>query len=111
MLAAFGFESMGVVVGDMYFVDRTPLEGQETPNGESDGTTAWSTGPSRRGRSTPASPIAFARPVWRVDLSGPPRARPGRWTGPTITPVQRVGAQPPELRPRAVSRPAVLVGR
>jgi hypothetical protein len=31
MFAAFGFETLGVVVGDMYFVDPTPLEGQETP--------------------------------------------------------------------------------
>ena len=31
MLAAFGFEAMGVVVGDMYFVDPAPLAGQETP--------------------------------------------------------------------------------
>lgn len=35
MLAAFGFEALGVVVGDMYFVDPSPLEGQETPSGES----------------------------------------------------------------------------
>src|ERR1700721_2849102 len=31
MFAAFGFEAMGVVVGDMFFVDPTPNEGQETP--------------------------------------------------------------------------------
>ena len=31
MLGAFGFEALGVVVGDMYFVDPTPLAGQETP--------------------------------------------------------------------------------
>ncbi|MGA9490531.1 MAG: hypothetical protein WBV80_09815 [Mycobacterium sp.] len=70
MLAAFGFESLGVVVGDMFFVDPDPEEGQETPE---------------RGvrlelrvidRGAPAGsmyagvPITFGRPVWRVDLFG-----------------------------------------
>ena len=31
MLAAFGFEALGVVVGDIYFIDPVPLAGQETP--------------------------------------------------------------------------------
>ena len=55
MLAAFGFETLGVVVGDMYFVDPSPLAGQETPEQESDWNFASSTAASRRGRSTPAS--------------------------------------------------------
>jgi hypothetical protein len=29
MLYAFGFEQVGVVVGDLYFVDPNPREGQE----------------------------------------------------------------------------------
>ena len=31
MLYAFGFERVGVVVGDLYFVDPNPGKGQEGP--------------------------------------------------------------------------------
>ena len=31
MFAAFGFEALGVVVGDMYFVDPVPLAGEASP--------------------------------------------------------------------------------
>ncbi|MBO0881522.1 MAG: hypothetical protein J2P17_14520, partial [Mycobacterium sp.] len=31
MLAAFGFEALGVVIGDMYFINPNPGAGEETP--------------------------------------------------------------------------------
>ncbi len=68
MLYAFGFEEIGVVVGDLYFVDPDPEPGQEgaeqgvrlelrhLARGELDGTIYA------------AQPIAVDRPVWRADL-------------------------------------------
>ena len=31
MLTVFGFDRIGVVVGDIYFVDPNPMPGQESP--------------------------------------------------------------------------------
>ena len=68
MLYVFGFDKVGVVVGDMYFVDPDPIPGQESPErgvrlevrlleqGQMDGTIYA------------ARPIAIDRPVWRADL-------------------------------------------
>ncbi len=68
MLYLFGFEKVGVAVGDLYFVDPDPAESQEG---------------AERGvrlevrmieRGTPpgsvysALPIAVERPIWRADL-------------------------------------------
>src|ERR1700690_3394750 len=68
---------MGVVVGDMYFVDPTPLEGQETP--ERGG--RWELGRVVRTEAQVSIyagvPIAFTRPVWRVDLFGSTESPPG----------------------------------
>jgi hypothetical protein len=77
MLAAFGFESLGVVVGDMYFVDPNPLEGQETPERgvRLELRVIDKAGP--QGSIYAGVPIAFARPVWRVDLFGSTESPPG----------------------------------
>ncbi|GAA0587250.1 hypothetical protein [Streptomyces crystallinus] len=68
MLYAFGFERVGVVVSDLYFIDPHPSPGQETPErgvrlelrvlepGELTGTIYA------------ARPITVGRPLWRVDL-------------------------------------------
>src|ERR1700722_15606327 len=77
MLAAFGFEALGVVVGDMYFIDPAPLAGQETPE------RGVRLGVRRVGRAEPQGsiyagvPIAFTRPVWRVDIFGSTESPPG----------------------------------
>ena len=103
---------MGVVVGDMYFVDPTPDAGQETPERGVELELRLVDHAEPQGSIYAGIPIAFTRPVWRVDLFGSTK-RPHRDArpGPSSPPVQRVGAQPPALGPRAVSRPAVLVGR
>jgi hypothetical protein len=101
MLAAFGFETMGVVVGDMYFVDPNPNEGQETPERGVRLELRVVDRAEPHGSIYAGIPIAFNRPVWRVDLFGSTESPPGT--------LDR--AQPPQFRARAVGGPGVLVGR
>jgi hypothetical protein len=70
MLAAFGFENLGVVVGDMYFVDPNPLAGQETPERGVRLELRLIDKDEPQGSIYAGVPISFARPVWRVDLFG-----------------------------------------
>jgi hypothetical protein len=77
MLAAFGFENLGVVVGDMYFVDPSPLAGQETPERGVRLELRLIDKDEPQGSIYAGVPIAFARPVWRVDLFGSTESPPG----------------------------------
>jgi hypothetical protein len=77
MLAAFGFEALGVVVGDMYFVDPTPLAGQETPERGVRLELRLIDRAEPQGSIYAGVPIAFNRPVWRVDLFGSTESPPG----------------------------------
>ena len=77
MLAAFGFETMGVVVGDMFFVDPRPLEGQETPERGVRLELRLVDRAEPQGSIYAGVPIAFTRPVWRVDLFGSTESPPG----------------------------------
>ncbi|OMC13767.1 hypothetical protein [Mycobacterium sp. SP-6446] len=77
MLEAFGFESLGVVVGDMFFVDPTPLEGQETPERGVRLELRLIDRAAPQGSIYAGVPIAFNRPVWRVDLFGSTESPPG----------------------------------
>jgi hypothetical protein len=77
MLAAFGFETMGVVVGDMFFVDPTPDEGQETPERGVRLELRVVDRGEPQGSIYAGVPIAFTRPVWRVDLFGSTKSPPG----------------------------------
>jgi hypothetical protein len=77
MLAAFGFETLGVVVGDMFFVDPTPLEGQETPERGVRLELRVVDRAEPQGSIYAGIPIAFNRPVWRVDLFGSTASPPG----------------------------------
>lgn len=68
MLYAFGFETVGVVVGDLYFADPHPLPGQESPER---GVRLEVRLLARRdlpGSIYSAQPILIDRPVWRADL-------------------------------------------
>ena len=77
MLHLFGFDRLGVAVGDLYFVDPDPSPGQEgaergvrlevrlLEQGESDGSIYA------------ARPILVGRPVWRADLLESVSGRPG----------------------------------
>ena len=76
MLYAFGFERVGVVVGDLYFVDPRPGPGQE---GAEHGVRLELRVLGRgelKGSVYSAQPIEVGQPVWRADLlesvDGPP---------------------------------------
>ncbi|WP_231102063.1 hypothetical protein, partial [Mycobacterium avium] len=76
MLAAFGFESLGVVVGDMYFIDPDPLEGQETPERGVRLELRLVDRDEPQGSIYAGVPITFGRPVWRVGPFGSPERPP-----------------------------------
>ncbi len=77
MLYMFAFDKVGVVVGDLYFVDPDPLKGQESPEH----------GVRLELRSVEkgelvdsiyaAYPIAVGRPMWRVDFLESVDGKPG----------------------------------
>jgi len=76
MLYAFGFERVGVVVGDLYFVDPRPGPGQEgAEHGVRLELRVLGRG-ALKGSIYSAQPIEVGQPVWRVDLlesvGGPP---------------------------------------
>ncbi|HEY1839400.1 MAG TPA: hypothetical protein VGG53_04110 [Mycobacterium sp.] len=77
MFTAFGFETMGVVVGDMYFVDPTPIEGQESPERGVRLELRLVDRAEPQGSIYAGVPITFTRPVWRVDLFGSTASPPG----------------------------------
>lgn len=77
MFGAFGFETLGVVVGDMFFVDPAPLAGQETPERGVRLELRLVDRAEPQGSIYAGVPIAFTRPVWRVDLFGSTESPPG----------------------------------
>ncbi|MBO0731528.1 MAG: hypothetical protein J2P57_19880, partial [Acidimicrobiaceae bacterium] len=76
MLYAFGFERIGVVVSDLFFVDPDPSPGQEGAERGVRLEVRLLDRPSRPGSIYAANPIEVGQPVWRADLletvSGPP---------------------------------------
>jgi hypothetical protein len=76
VLYAYGFERVGVLVSDLYFVDPRPGPGQEgAERGVRLELRLLEPG-ELKGSIYSARPIEVARPVWRADLleeaSGPP---------------------------------------
>jgi hypothetical protein len=68
MLYAFGFERVGVVVSDLYFIDPTPGEGQEGPERGVRLEVRMLERDELKGSIYSAQPISVGRPIWRVDL-------------------------------------------
>ncbi len=68
MLYAFGFERIGVVVSDLYFVDPNPGKGQEGPERGVRLEVRTLQRGELKGSIYSAQPIAVDEPVWRVDL-------------------------------------------
>jgi hypothetical protein len=76
MLYAWGFERIGVVAGDLYFVDPNPSPGQEGAERGVRLEVRLLERPPLTGSIYAAQPIVIDRPVWRADLfesvAGPP---------------------------------------
>jgi hypothetical protein len=68
MFYAFGFERVGVVMGDLYFVDPDPLPGQEGAERGVRLEVRLVEPGELKGSIYSAQPIVIDRPVWRVDL-------------------------------------------
>jgi hypothetical protein len=89
MLYAFGFERVGVVVGDLYFVDPRPAKGQEgAEHGVRVELRVLQRGPLK-GSIYSAQPIEVARPIWRADLLETVDGRPGSFDRTHYHPVFR----------------------
>lgn len=68
MLYTFGFEKIGVVLCDLYFVDPRPAKGQEgAEHGVRLELRALDRG-DLNGSIYSAQPITVGQPIWRVDL-------------------------------------------
>jgi hypothetical protein len=77
MLQAFVFERLGVVVGDIYFLDPDPHPGQEgAEHGVRLELRVFDRG-DLKGTIYSAMPIEVGRPIWRVDLLEAVDGKPG----------------------------------
>ncbi len=77
MLYAFGFERVGIVVGDLYFVDPQPGKGQEgAEHGVRLELRVLERG-ALKGSVYSAQPIEVGQPIWRADLLESVEGRPG----------------------------------
>lgn len=68
MFYAFGFERIGVVMGDLYFIDPDPLPGQEGAERGVRLEVRLLTQGELKGSIYSARPIVIDQPIWRVDL-------------------------------------------
>jgi hypothetical protein len=77
VLYAFGFERVGALVGDLYFVNPRPLAGQEgAERGVRLELRLLEREPLKGGIYS-AQPIVVDRPIWRVDLLESVDSAPG----------------------------------
>jgi hypothetical protein len=77
MLYAFGFERVGVVLGDLYFVDPEPAKGQEgAERGVRLEVRVLDRG-ALKGSIYSAQPIEVGQPIWRADLLESVAGKPG----------------------------------
>jgi hypothetical protein len=77
MLYVFGFERVGVAVGDLYFLDPEPIKGQEgAEHGVRLELRLIERGPLQ-GSIYSATPIEVGRPVWRADFLESVDGKPG----------------------------------
>ena len=76
MLYAFGFDRVGVLISDLYFVDPKPGKGQEGPERGVRLELRMLDHGELKGSIYSARPIEVSEPIWRADLleaaDGPP---------------------------------------
>ena len=77
MLHLFGFDRLGVAVGDLYFVDPNPSPGQEGAERGVRLEVRLLEQAEAEGSIYAARPIVVGRPVWRADLLESVAGRPG----------------------------------
>jgi hypothetical protein len=77
MLYAFGFERVGVLVGDLYLVDPVPYQGQEGPEHGVRLELRLLTRGELKGSIYSAQPIEAGQPIWRADFLESVAGRPG----------------------------------
>lgn len=77
MLYAFGFERVGVLVGDLYFVNPRPEPGQEGAERGVRLEVRLLEKAELKGSIYSAQPILVGRPVWRADLLESVDSEPG----------------------------------
>jgi hypothetical protein len=77
MLQLFGFDRIGVVMGDIYFVDPKPRKGQEGPEHGVRLEVRLLEPGELTGSIYSARPISIAEPVWRADLLESTASAPG----------------------------------
>jgi hypothetical protein len=68
MLQVFGFDRVGVVIGDIYFIDPNPGKGQEGPERGVRLELRMLRPGELKGSFYSSRPITIAEPVWRADL-------------------------------------------
>jgi hypothetical protein len=89
MLYVFGFDRVGVLVGDLYFVDPRPAKGQEgAEHGVRIELRVLGRG-ALKGSIYSAQPIEVGRPIWRADLLESVAGRPGSFDRTHYHPVFR----------------------
>jgi len=98
VLQAFVFERVGVVVGDLYFLDPQPDKGQEGPeHGVRLELRVFDRG-DLKGSIYSAIPIEAARPIWRVDLLESVDGKPGSYDRTHHHPAFKAGTWDPSPR-------------
>ena len=78
MLYAFGFERIGVLVSDLYFVDPDPAPGQEGPEHGVRLEVRMLEQGELTGSIYSSRPIQAGQPIWRADLLKSLDSPPGR---------------------------------
>ena len=79
MLHVFGFERVGVAVGDLYFVDPHPGPGQEGAEQGVRLEVRLLENPPVGGSIYASRPILVDKPIWRADLLESVAGGPGTW--------------------------------
>lgn len=79
MLHAWGFDRVGVVAGDLFFIDPDPAPGQEGPEHGVRIEVRLLERPPLTGSVYAAQPVVIDRPIWRADLLETLAGPPGSW--------------------------------